>query len=406
MYELVCDLKNECANCTSLDHCTPERIRGHTIMVKKNKIKKKPVQIYFRSPLSTDVTKVDPNVVAEYNKILPVDVITCDSWDELDILLNQKPNQLSIHANVFALTDISCISETIKMLQKKLKILRLDIPIAIVVEKITPRNIVGKAKEAGIQGLIPYHGDWDSVDIMQGLDALTNRIQHWPEHIINQLPIDKPLHVVFRKNWELYSNTGVFLKSEKHMGFAVKCCSEWNELGEVFKDNPSQLTVHVDMMGHNSVTVYEFFSMLETLIKVSLGTKKIPIAVIIEKTTPLSLIKELQKTNVIGIIPSSTTFDLADTFKALEALTNRIPYWPKHILEQLPGNIKKTKIDNVDLTPRQIDVLKLIKERGASNKVIAKLLNISESTVKLHVGAILKKYNLKNRTQLALFTEK
>jgi DNA-binding NarL/FixJ family response regulator len=160
------------------------------------------------------------------------------------------------------------------------------------------------------------------------------------------------------------------------------------------------------MMGHNSVTIYEFFSMLETLIKVSLGTKKIPIAVIIEKTTPLSLIKELQKTNVIGIIPSSTTFDLADTFKALEALTNRIPYWPKHILEQLPGNIKKTKIDNVDLTTRQIDVLKLIKERGASNKVIAKLLNISESTVKLHVGAILKKYNLKNRTQLALFTEK
>ena len=67
---------------------------------------KKPVQIYFRSPSSDDVTKLDPNVVADYNKLLPVDVITCDSWDELDILLSQKPNQLSIHANVFALTDI------------------------------------------------------------------------------------------------------------------------------------------------------------------------------------------------------------------------------------------------------------------------------------------------------------
>jgi DNA-binding NarL/FixJ family response regulator len=375
-------------------------------MVKKNKIEKKPLQIYFRSPSSTDVTKVDPNVVADYNKILPVDVITCDSWDELDILLNQKPNQLSIHANVFALTDISCISETIKMLQKKLKILRLDIPIAIVVEKITPRNIVGKAKEAGIQGLIPYHGDWDSVDIMQGLDALTNRIQHWPEHIINQLPISKPLHVVFRKDWKLYLNTGVVDAIKKNMGFTVKYCSEWNELGEVLKDNPSQLAVHVDMIGNNSVTVHEFFSMIETLVKVSLSTKKIPMSVIIEKTTPMSLIKELQKTSVIGIIPSSTSFSVNEALKGAEALTNRIPYWPKHILDELPGNKKKIKIDNVDLTPRQIDVLKLIKERGASNKVIAKLLNISESTVKLHVGAILKKYNLKNRTQLALFTEK
>jgi DNA-binding NarL/FixJ family response regulator len=406
MYELVCDLKGECAKCTSLDYCTPDRIRKHSIMVKKNKIEKKPLQIYFRSPSSTDVTKVDPNVVADYNKILPVDVITCDSWDELDILLNQKPNQLSIHANVFALTDISCISETIKMLQKKLKILRLDIPIAIVVEKITPRNIVGKAKEAGIQGLIPYHGDWDSVDIMQGLDALTNRIQHWPEHIINQLPISKPLHVVFRKDWKLYLNTGVVDAIKKNMGFTVKYCSEWNELGEVLKDNPSQLAVHVDMIGNNSVTVHEFFSMIETLVKVSLSTKKIPMSVIIEKTTPMSLIKELQKTSVIGIIPSSTSFSVNEALKGAEALTNRIPYWPKHILDELPGNKKKIKIDNVDLTPRQIDVLKLIKERGASNKVIAKLLNISESTVKLHVGAILKKYNLKNRTQLALFTEK
>lgn len=367
----------------------------------------KPVQIYFRSPSGNDVTKLDPNVVAEYNKILPVDVATCDSWDELDILLSQKPHQLSIHANVFALTDISYISETLKMLQKKLKILRLEIPIAIVVEKSTPRNIVEKAKETGIQGLVPYHGDWDNEDIMQGLHALTNRIIHWPEHIINQLPISKPLHVVFRKEHELYLNTGVFLKSEKHMGLTVKCCSEWNELGEVLKDNPYQLTVHVDMIGHNSVTIYEFFSMLETLIKVSLDTKKIPIAVIIEKTTPLSLIKELQKTNVMGIIPSSTTFGLDDTFKALEALTNRIPYWPKHILEQLPGAVKKTVTKNtITLTDRQIQVVNLITERGLTNKKIAKALNITESTVKIHVSAILKAYGVRTRTQLVVMSQK
>ena len=52
-----------------------------------------------------------------------------------------------------------------------------------------------------------------------------------------------------------------------------------------------------------------------------------------------------------------------------------------------------------------IQILNLIKERGASNKVIAKTLNITESTVKLHVGIVLKKFGVKNRTQLALFSK-
>lgn len=57
------------------------------------------------------------------------------------------------------------------------------------------------------------------------------------------------------------------------------------------------------------------------------------------------------------------------------------------------------------LTPRQRQILALISKRGSSNKVIAKTLNISESTVKLHLGNIFKKYGVRNRTQLALFSQ-
>ena len=49
------------------------------------------------------------------------------------------------------------------------------------------------------------------------------------------------------------------------------------------------------------------------------------------------------------------------------------------------------------LTPRQIDVLKLI-ARGKSNKVIAYELGLTEGTVKLHVTAILKLLGVYNRT--------
>jgi DNA-binding NarL/FixJ family response regulator len=57
---------------------------------------------------------------------------------------------------------------------------------------------------------------------------------------------------------------------------------------------------------------------------------------------------------------------------------------------------------SVKLTPRQNQVLKLICHRGLSNKAIGNILKISESTVKIHTSAILKRYGVKNRTQLVL----
>ena len=68
----------------------------------------------------------------------------------------------------------------------------------------------------------------------------------------------------------------------------------------------------------------------------------------------------------------------------------------------MPGNEIKTKKNNVILTPRQQEVFNLIANRGLSNKQIARTLNIAESTVKLHVGAIMKALCVRNRTQLAL----
>ena len=57
----------------------------------------------------------------------------------------------------------------------------------------------------------------------------------------------------------------------------------------------------------------------------------------------------------------------------------------------------------INVTTRQKQILSLITERAASNKVIARTLGITESTVKLHMSALLKKYGVRNRTQLAIF---
>ena len=55
-----------------------------------------------------------------------------------------------------------------------------------------------------------------------------------------------------------------------------------------------------------------------------------------------------------------------------------------------------------ELTPRQRDIFNLIATRGISNKQIARTLGISESTVKIHVSAVMRNLCVRNRTQLAL----
>ncbi len=53
------------------------------------------------------------------------------------------------------------------------------------------------------------------------------------------------------------------------------------------------------------------------------------------------------------------------------------------------------------LTPRERDVLAELVE-GQSNKEIAHELAIDEGTVKVHIKAVLRKFNVANRTQAAI----
>jgi DNA-binding NarL/FixJ family response regulator len=58
-----------------------------------------------------------------------------------------------------------------------------------------------------------------------------------------------------------------------------------------------------------------------------------------------------------------------------------------------------------DLTEREREVLELI-TRGMANKQIARALNISDSTVKAHVGSIFQRIGVADRTSAALWAER
>lgn len=172
----------------------------------------------------------------------------------------------------------------------------------------------------------------------------------------------------------------------------------WNELVNSLHSNPKCIVFHIDMIQSKKTSVSEFLNMLETFIRFNDPETKPNIAVVINHDTNVSLIKELQRNKILGIIPSWDKEELKD---AIKAVLSARPHWPKHIINKLPGHVEKTNKE-IHLTDRQYQVYDLIANRGLSNKQIAKILKISESTVKIHVSAILKNLCVRNRTQLAL----
>ena len=57
------------------------------------------------------------------------------------------------------------------------------------------------------------------------------------------------------------------------------------------------------------------------------------------------------------------------------------------------------------LTPKQLRVLRCLKQ-GKMNKQIAEELFVTEATVKAHISAIFKKFNVTSRTQVVLLVDK
>ncbi|EOV8088695.1 two-component system response regulator NarL [Providencia rettgeri] len=72
------------------------------------------------------------------------------------------------------------------------------------------------------------------------------------------------------------------------------------------------------------------------------------------------------------------------------------------LAESLRDNTAQDDNNIASLTPREADILELISQ-GLSNKMIARKLDIAESTVKVHVKHLLKKLNLKSRVEAAVW---
>jgi DNA-binding NarL/FixJ family response regulator len=89
------------------------------------------------------------------------------------------------------------------------------------------------------------------------------------------------------------------------------------------------------------------------------------------------------------------TADSGTLQAALLAVLDGKVYVPEELLNAVPAH------EAVELTGRQLDVLRGLVD-GKSNKVIARGLDMSESTVKTHLRAVYQRLGISSRTQAIL----
>jgi two-component system nitrate/nitrite response regulator NarL len=105
-----------------------------------------------------------------------------------------------------------------------------------------------------------------------------------------------------------------------------------------------------------------------------------------------------------GILTDSLS---ADAFvRALRLIVTGERVFPRDLVlgkkPSVPPPGTKPQSGGVRLSPREREVLSHV-VRGHSNKVIARLLGVTEATAKVHLKSVLRKINLNNRTQAAIW---
>jgi two-component system, NarL family, nitrate/nitrite response regulator NarL len=98
-------------------------------------------------------------------------------------------------------------------------------------------------------------------------------------------------------------------------------------------------------------------------------------------------------------------FELLSEFSGARPQTPQVEFETTQIAPSALFSVDKRSLTQpkiFHLSPRESGILRCLL-RGASNKVIAREINISEATVKVHVKAILRKIGASNRTQAAIW---
>lgn len=135
---------------------------------------------------------------------------------------------------------------------------------------------------------------------------------------------------------------------------------------------------------------------LDALTALREAVPEVPVVVLSGEDEP-AVVRAAIERGAMGFIPKTATQEVL--IQALRLVLARGVYLPVSVLDApAPARAGEPASALPGLTPRQIEVLRCV-IRGKPNKVIARDLDISEATVKVHLSSVLRALGVRNRTE-------
>ncbi|MCZ8122208.1 MAG: response regulator transcription factor [Magnetospirillum sp.] len=136
----------------------------------------------------------------------------------------------------------------------------------------------------------------------------------------------------------------------------------------------------------------------------ALGTKEAPHVAVVSVSARREDVLSALAAGFYGYIVQSQS-ELETIGAVRDMLAGRI-YVPPFLAEIGPARrLLQSGSGRPAFTGRQIDVLRVL-AKGKSNKTIARELSIAESTVKVHVGAVMRLLDVHSRSEVALLAQR
>jgi DNA-binding NarL/FixJ family response regulator len=179
---------------------------------------------------------------------------------------------------------------------------------------------------------------------------------------------------------------------------AASTCEELLEIDERRIGTPNLVVVYIRDAGLTKTYVQSALELLRV---------RLPEAstVVLSDRDDVDEVNRALAHGVRGYIPTSVEWEVV--VAALRLISAGGTFVPADALrstaakpDDQPEGERQGRSDGLDLTPRELSVIDLLRE-GKPNKLIAAQLDMQENTVKVHVRNILKKLNAANRTHAA-----
>jgi two-component system nitrate/nitrite response regulator NarL len=200
----------------------------------------------------------------------------------------------------------------------------------------------------------------------------------------------KPKTIIIADDHILFRDTLVMYLCAANPHFKIIVAGDFSELFSILHRKSEK----IDLM----LVDYSMPSMMsrDAFLKLNKDYNHIPIAMM-SGVADLQDIEFIRKIGIKGYIPK--TLSASKVLEGIDRLLSGESFYNTntHLFSLYHDQNNKE-----NFTSRECDVLELL-ATGVPNKEIANELNLKPVTIKLYIRNILRKLNLKNRTQIALW---